>query len=162
MGLTFIMARRVALGHHQVSIQNIFPDILSKKEVQELWKDKMRKMIHTPGMRRRADKRYGVLLKSNLSVMTLLKRLPALQVKVRTILPGSKVKGNPTVIALLKRVPALRVKLRHLLPYYDAVSCMVPRALTVPSLLRRVSGLKNTFNNFVRCGSRRMTVQALL
>ena len=121
---------RVALGHHQVSIQNIFPDILSKKEIQEVWKDKMRKMIH-PGMRRRVDKRCGVLLKSNLLVMTLLKRLPALQVKVRTILPGSKVKGNPSVIALLKRVPALRVKLRNLLPYYDAESCMVPRALTV-------------------------------
>lgn len=54
---------------------------------------------------------------------------------------GVFLKGNPSVLALLKRIPALSVKVRDLLPSSDEGTC-ISRAMTVASLLRRVPGLK--------------------
>lgn len=54
---------------------------------------------------------------------------------------GVFLKGNPSVIALLKRIPALQVKVRDLLSSSSEGTC-VSRSMTVQSLLRRVPGLK--------------------
>ena len=90
------------------------PNLLSAKERRRLWKGKMRKMVTSrPKKKKKKRKRCrGVFLK-----------------------------GSPSIIAVLKRIPALSVKVRELFPSSDEETC-ISRAMTVQSLLRRVTGLK--------------------
>lgn len=93
------------------------PNIISAKDVRRLWKGKMRKMVKRKPKKKRCR---GVFLKGNPSVIALLKRIPALSVKVRDVLPssaeGTCVTRALTVQSLLRRVPGLKRKLYTLFP----------------------------------------------
>lgn len=129
------MARRVAFTTQPIPSLSSLAPLGELTSGQQYTRDAFEDII-----RRVEGRAAGEAMKNTLNKLERRKRKRKRKPRKKRC-RGVFLKGNPSVLALLKRIPALSVKVRDLLPSSDEGTC-ISRAMSVASLLRRIPTLK--------------------